>query len=580
MKRVLCVLLTIALLMSVGSVALADDTNGTIPVTVRYYSGHDDLTHDFETCYDYSDDCFSESSYIYRQDLAEASLGMAFGAFSSRDAEVQVNEDQNWISIMNQCGFSAPVSNEWYRQVPQHNSIGVCCANKAVTYGGEDYTLIAVGIRGNYYRHEWGGNMNVGESGDHAGWVLCRDQVLDFVKGYIDEYNISGNVKLWIAGYSRSAATANLTAAKLDEGYSLSDNIILTPDNIYCYCFETPLPTVDTNARAAVYGNIQNVVNENDVVTCVPFDTWGFTRYGVDRYVPTDGDSDYETLRDAMLEDFNTIPNNGGSYMVDDFRFMRYDKQTLKFVEDYSVSQSEYYVMLADAMATDFAYSREDYVNNLQSYLIEILGIIFNRNNLDFGGAVSLFCEKLSANYEEIMDSATAIGGDKYLSTYMLIEGLLFDSLNEADITNFRSSEVYNALAVLMSRLTNMAIKDPEVTATLLANATTIISAHYAELSMAWARTLPTNYMTDKQETVIPGIDDKTEETTGDAQDIPDGEDTGAQGEGQKPADDPAPSSDDDGDKDDGGSSVITKVITTVKATVTNIWSSILRLFK
>jgi len=492
-------LLSLALLMTCFS-ALADGSGfKSADVTVRYYSGHDDLSHDFETVFKYSDSCFTESSYIYRQDLAEASLGMAFGAFSSRDSEDQVEEDQNWISIMEQMGFCDTASNEWYRKAPQHNSIGVCCANKSLTVDGVEYTLIAVGIRGNYYRHEWGGNMNVGASGDHAGWTLCREQVLDYVKSYIDEYCISGNVKLWMAGYSRSAAAANLTAAVLDEGYSLSDDIVLTPENIYCYCFETPMPTLDCDARAALYGNIQNFINENDVITCVPFSNWGFTRYGVDRVVPSDGEPGYEALRDAMLADFNEIPNNGGSYMVDDFYFLRYDKAALSFVKDYSVSQKEYYVMLGKALSGSFAYSREDYVENLQFYLIEIMGVIFNRNNLDLEGAAHTFLAKLALQSDEIMTAATSSRGNKTLNTYLVIEKLLFDSLNETDITQFKSTELYKALAVILSRFANMAVNEPEVTATLLANAVPIISGHYAELCMAWARTLPADYMTDKE---------------------------------------------------------------------------------
>jgi len=554
-KKIICVFLSLVLLVSCASVAFAEGYDGAVPVSVRYYSGHDDLSHDFETVFSYSDSCFTKSAYVYRQDLAEASLGMAFGAFSSRDSEDQVEEDQNWISIMKQMGFDDPASNEWYRQVPQHNSIGVCCANKSLSVDGTDYTLIAVGIRGNYYRHEWGGNMNVGASGDHAGWTLCRDQVLEYVKSYIADNGISGNVKLWMAGYSRSAATANLVAAELDEGYVLSDSIVLTPDNIYCYCFECPLPTVDENSRAAVYGNIQNFINENDVVTCVPFSSWGFTRYGVDRVVPTDGESNYEPLRDAMLLDFNEIPNNGGSYMVDDFYYLRYDTSTLQFVKDYGVSQKEYYAMLGKALATDFAYSREDYVKNLQYYLTEIMGVIFNRNNLDLEGAVLTFCEKLAENYELIMAAATSHIGNSYLATYLVIEGLLFDSLNEADITQFKATEIYDCLTVLISRLSSMAINEPEVTATLLANAKAIISAHYAELCMAWARTLPADYMTSK-------------DPSGAAADDADTADAGT--------DDTSP----DTAQDSGSVSVIYKVITTVKTTVHGWWRSFTRLFR
>ena len=43
--------------------------------------------------------------------------------------------------------------------------------------------------------------------------------------------------------------------------------------------------------QGRVYENIHNIVNTNDLVTYVAFDSWDFARYGVDRVVPTKGDA-------------------------------------------------------------------------------------------------------------------------------------------------------------------------------------------------------------------------------------------------------------------------------------------------
>lgn len=37
------------------------------------------------------------------------------------------------------------------------------------------------------------------------------------LKKYINSQNITGDIKIWITGYSRAAATANLTAAAIDD---------------------------------------------------------------------------------------------------------------------------------------------------------------------------------------------------------------------------------------------------------------------------------------------------------------------------------------------------------------------------
>ena len=42
--------------------------------------------------------------------------------------------------------------------------------------------------------------------------ISARDEVLRFVKQYIETGSIEGNLKLWIAGRSRGAAVSNLLA--------------------------------------------------------------------------------------------------------------------------------------------------------------------------------------------------------------------------------------------------------------------------------------------------------------------------------------------------------------------------------
>lgn len=173
LKRTLSMLLALIMLVSLFPAAYADSE---ISGTVRYCSGHgSENTHDYETYFSYSDNYFGKSGYIYRQDLAEASLALALAAFSSKDAQTRSDEDRNFVSMMQQCGFENISSNEWFGKKPEMNSIGVCAASKSVKDNYNDYTLIAVGIRGNFYRREWGGNAVVGSSGDHEGFSLASE---------------------------------------------------------------------------------------------------------------------------------------------------------------------------------------------------------------------------------------------------------------------------------------------------------------------------------------------------------------------------------------------------------------------
>ena len=310
-KRIISLLLCLVLIVSLMPAAAAVNTSDSKTVTVRYASGHGVNTHDYAATFTYSDELFTKSGYTYRQDLAEMSLGLAFAAFSSKDSEKEdqlATSNRNFISFAEQCGFENIRSNKWMTQPAETDSIGINCASKTIRDNGGSYTLIAVGVRGNNYHAEWGGNARLGASGEHKGFAMGRDQVLDYLRAYIAETGITGRVKLWISGYSRSASVANMVGGMLDDGCSLGARVSLSPHDLYCYCYEPPMGATKDDVQGRVYENIHNIVNTNDLVTYVAFDSWDFARYGVDRVVPTKGDANYLNYKAKMLSEFYRIP--------------------------------------------------------------------------------------------------------------------------------------------------------------------------------------------------------------------------------------------------------------------------------
>lgn len=184
-KRIISLLLCLVLIVSLMPAAAAASTSDSKTVTVRYASGHGVNTHDYAAAFTYSDELFTKSGYTYRQDLAEMSLGLAFAAFSSKDSEYEdqlATSNRNFISFAEQCGFENIRSNKWMTQPAETDSIGINCASKTIRDNGGQYTLIAVGVRGNNYHAEWGGNARLGASGEHAGFAMGRDQVLDYLR--------------------------------------------------------------------------------------------------------------------------------------------------------------------------------------------------------------------------------------------------------------------------------------------------------------------------------------------------------------------------------------------------------------
>ena len=222
-KRIISLLLCLVLIVSLVPAAAAADTGDARTVTVRYASGHGVDTHDYETDFTYSDDLFTKSGYTYRKDLALMSMGLAFAAYTSKDSEKTddyATGNRNFVSMAEQCGFENIQSNKWMFQPAEADSIGISCASKTIRDNGGSYTLIAVGGR-IIDRPRPKRNARLDAAGEHKGFALGRDQVLDYLRAYIADTGISGRLKIWIAGYSRGAAVSNMVGGALDNGRTL-----------------------------------------------------------------------------------------------------------------------------------------------------------------------------------------------------------------------------------------------------------------------------------------------------------------------------------------------------------------------
>lgn len=516
-KRIISLLLCLVLIVSLVPAAAAADTGDARTVTVRYASGHGENDHDYEATFTYSDELFTKSGYTYRQDLAEMSLGLAFAAFSSKDSQYSDNYatgNRNFVSMAEQCGFENIQSNKWMFQPAETDSIGINCASKTIRDNGGSYTLIAVGVRGNNYHAEWGGNARLDATGEHKGFALGRDQALDYLRSYIADTGISGRVKIWIAGYSRGAAVSNMVGGALDNGYSLGEGVSLSPHDLYCYCYETPMGTTKNQVQGRLYDNIQNLVNANDLVTYVAFDNWDFARYGVDHVVPTKGDDNYLNYKAKMLREFYQIPNNGGTiYWPDHFQAWGIDPKDITSgdlgkIFKVNMTQKEFYADLSEAITTCLVSSRADYAENMQDFLIALLGDIFGKADRDTSAVAMTFAKKLQDNWQKIFYSLTIPGMIKNGTAVRLITGYLVEALQENGIVTYDLEGIEAAVAMLVPRLSKMALKYPGTTMTLLANLVVIMSAHFGESCLAWMRSLPDDYMTSKQTVSYAGLFD------------------------------------------------------------------------
>ena len=293
----------------------------------RYASSINEKADAVAKCY-YSDDYFKDTSFNYNPHLATASLCFAVSTFTRIEGwDSQDPDDRaiHWPDRMNNAkdlltgggvtkgtglGFRDFDYNDVWNGDPKTDTIGMVMASKPLG----NHTLIALALRGGGYYNEWGGNFEIGASGDHENWTKAKANVISELQKYIAEHEIKGDLKLWIVGYSRSGAIANLTAAELNrDGTKLFPGCSLKQEDIYAYTFATPQGTVTAKVTAQGSNkNINNIINHNDIVPRVAMSGYNFRRYGVDRiiYNPADYGSSNTVL--AMKKQLKKLFQGAG----------------------------------------------------------------------------------------------------------------------------------------------------------------------------------------------------------------------------------------------------------------------------
>lgn len=241
----------------------------------------------------YTDDFFKNPSTTYNNHLSTTSIELAISGVAN-NMEDPKDKYGNLKDFMSKMGFKNITPSDDYLRVPENNTMGSVCANKPIYVKNsagavEKYNLMVIAMRSANYQKEWELNFKVGETGDHEGFSYSRDRVYSHVESFYnshkDDFGAGLPIKLWVVGYSRGAAVANMLGGKLTDN---AGSFNTTMENIYCYTLGTPrgvLISAHANSLDS-YTNIHNVVSEADILQSVLPITVGFGRYGVDHEVP------------------------------------------------------------------------------------------------------------------------------------------------------------------------------------------------------------------------------------------------------------------------------------------------------
>lgn len=207
---------------------------------------------------------FTKPATEFNRELALLSFDGARETASKEDAEIFATERMHFDTVQ---------ASPDYESDPTPDSIGYVFSHGAVG----DYELIAVMIRGFDYGAEWAGNFHMGKTDDHEGFSRAAEKVYAGLKDYISAHFADKPLKLWISGYSRAGAVANVLSQRI-----LSrDDIDVTQENMFVYTIEAPQGL--TEAHAEAYPNVFNIINSADIVPAIAPNAYGLRRCGIDK---------------------------------------------------------------------------------------------------------------------------------------------------------------------------------------------------------------------------------------------------------------------------------------------------------
>lgn len=517
---------------------LADDMLNTGGGTKFYYNGDyspdvkDGERTDSSNYYYYDDTYFFQPSTTYNPSLSTMSLCLELSTWSSRDETEWSLKSRNVQDLFENLGFDQYDQNDdVWDYAPTTNSIGVVAANKTIVdENDKEYTLVALSVRGGGYEGEWAGNAYLsGLDGkysglDHSGFTLGKRQVQTFLEEYIETTEITGDIKLWLVGYSRGAAVANLVAGEIDTGvWALPDGVSLAYNDLFCYLFATPQGAIDGDITipgqnaSYISSNIHNIININDIVPLVAPTVWGYDRYGsfADHILPNAysmSADEFNEAQELMLSLYNTLDGAVGTYDIHDYyEVIEYSLYTndsgyqspsvvsgrLEALETIVLrSNVDILNYIIETISLDLIEDPQNYKIWFQDHLVRLIEIVYQEDvnrEIFIDDLLEIVDEEIGwfdylclvLGTEDKEGEITSIIYDglkkkKYSDDLSLCVKDLLLSIHDFTFIDFRDTAIATSNAISYAKL----IKG------------SIFQAHSPEVMLAWLMSQDTNYTT------------------------------------------------------------------------------------
>ena len=428
--------------------------------TYHYTSNEDSNIQESDT-FVFREDCFMRSSYSGCDHLLLLSAQASIASASRYGAEPDLYEKDpsdngyNIKNMLKDMGFKDVETNKYYTVEKLENSAAVAVGHRKISAYGKDYTLLAIIPRSAGYKQEWTGNFTVDTGYTHAGFKAGRDEILRFVKQYINQHKISGNLKVWITGHSRGSALSNLLGGFFAGGgiQYFGDSVTITPEDVYCFAFATPTtireglslaealsvegyrggvyeddtPGEPFISKAAgtvdpldgIYGGIRNYPLDYDFISYLPMAEWGFTHYGsiLDITEGLSADTMIEEMASINSFVYNKLKNGGDGR---EFKEKTFDPASLSLIDkEGGKSGTEGLAAHARRLVAGLLYSSggttQEYVDSGEQETLEAAAGVFG----------TLFCvlsEELPKHSSELITPAL-LGYLAYASKLLQEEG-------------------------------------------------------------------------------------------------------------------------------------------------------------
>lgn len=280
----------------------------------------------------WSDEWFLEPEDVFNRELAKGSMGLTVSAF--RPTEKTPDLEPQYETYLSGAGFEKIHMFGYDQPIGTDTFAGIIGRKEF-----EGFTLIAVAGRGTGYGKEWGGNLRLGNGIRHEGFDLCAKMLEEELDSYLAEDPAKGPVKIWITGYSRSAAVGNLAAAD----WTASGRF----DAVYGYFFACPRNTLEPLRTP----NIFNICGAQDFVTQIPMQNYGYERNGTDLFLPSqETESDYVRMKDTVSE---TSMRLTGRKLVCNPELSLYFRLAIGLLAGIFPTQDEYVTLLQDRILSN-----------------------------------------------------------------------------------------------------------------------------------------------------------------------------------------------------------------------------------